>query len=138
MIAMDREGDRRFCYINAAHPFANDVPPDEWRCGQPNARTGIFGVINDDFVGPARDDGLQNGDESDVDCGGTCAGDDGSACGLDTDCDSGLCEAGACVAAPSCDDGVQNGNEVGGDCGGDCDGCGAGAVCQDDETAPQA
>ena len=45
------------------------------------------------------DDGLQNGDESDVDCGGTCAGcDDGSACGLDTDCDSGLCEAGACVA----------------------------------------
>ena len=54
VIAMDREGDRRFCYINAAQfPFANDVPPDEWRAGQPNARMGIFGVINDDFVGPA-------------------------------------------------------------------------------------
>lgn len=47
-------------------------------------------------------DGVQNGDESGVDCGGSCA---------------------ACGAEPTCDDGVQNGDETGVDCGGDCAAC---------------
>ncbi len=45
-------------------------------------------------------DGIQNGDETSIDCGGA-------------DCD----------ACPTCDDGIQNGTEKGIDCGGEC------AVC---------
>ena len=51
---------------------------------------------------PTCDDGIQNGDETGVDCGGACAP----------------------CAEPTCDDGIQNGNETGVDCGGpDCAPC---------------
>ncbi len=46
---------------------------------------------------PRCDDGVQNGDETGVDCGGS-----------------------SCAACPSCNDGVQNGDETGVDCGGSC------------------
>jgi len=47
------------------------------------------------------DDGLQNGDETGIDCGGT-----------------------DCPACPTCVDGIQNANETGIDCGGtDCPAC---------------
>ncbi|MEM6292135.1 MAG: hypothetical protein AAGA54_12745 [Myxococcota bacterium] len=83
---------------------------------------------------PACDDGMQNGDETDVDCGGACdpcgPGDD---CDGPEDCDSGVCEGGTC-AEPSCDDGVQNGDETGLDCGGDtCEGCPPGGGCDGPE-----
>ena len=45
--------------------------------------------------GPTCSDGIQNGDETGVDCGGSCP---------------------ACP--PTCDDGIQNGDETGVDCGG--------------------
>jgi hypothetical protein len=45
---------------------------------------------------PSCDDGIQNGDETGVDCGGP-----------------------ECPACPTCDDGVQNGDELGVDCGGE-------------------
>jgi hypothetical protein len=48
-------------------------------------------------AGPTCDDGIQNGDETGVDCGGSCA---------------------PCVTPPTCDDGIQNGDEEGVDCGG--------------------
>ncbi len=48
---------------------------------------------------PTCTDGVQNGNETGVDCGGDCA------------------------PCPTCDDGIQNGNETGVDCGGDCDPC---------------
>ncbi len=44
-------------------------------------------------------DGIQNGTETGVDCGGDC------------------------VPCPTCSDGIQNGNETGIDCGGDCTDC---------------
>ena len=98
-------------------------PPEDLLCGRRGFAYSMY-ILGDTLAAPACDDGLQNGDESDVDCGGTCAGcDDGSACALDADCASDVCEAGACVAGPSCDDGVQNGNEIGVDCGGDCAAC---------------
>ncbi|MEM1219859.1 MAG: M12 family metallo-peptidase, partial [Bacteroidota bacterium] len=51
--------------------------------------------------GPAScTDGIQNGNETGVDCGGP-----------------------DCPACPTCNDGVQNGNETGVDCGGDCAPC---------------
>ncbi|EYF02687.1 DNRLRE domain-containing protein [Chondromyces apiculatus] len=66
-------------------------------------------------------DGIQNGNETAVDCGGdgcapcaTC--DDGVQNGLETGVDCG----GACAPCATCDDGVQNGGEGGVDCGGSC------------------
>ncbi len=47
-------------------------------------------------------DGIQNGDETGVDCGGSCD---------------------PCVVTPTCTDGIQNGDETGVDCGGSCDPC---------------
>ena len=48
---------------------------------------------------PTCTDGIQNGTETGIDCGGDCS---------------------PCI---SCDDGIQNGTETGVDCGGDCADC---------------
>ncbi|HJL11833.1 MAG TPA: fibrinogen-like YCDxxxxGGGW domain-containing protein [Polyangiaceae bacterium LLY-WYZ-15_(1-7)] len=80
------------------------------------------------------DDGVRNGDEVGVDCGGSCPGcpDDGP-CRLNGDCLSGVCIGGICQAA-SCEDGLQNGDETGRDCGGSCEvGCPLGSGCVDDD-----
>jgi len=53
--------------------------------------------------GPTCSDGIQNGDETGVDCGGSCP-----PCG---------------GGGPTCSDGIQNGNETGVDCGGSCPPC---------------
>ena len=69
-------------------------------------------------------DGIQNGQETGVDCGGplcpacpTC--NDGIQNGTETGIDCG----GSCPACPTCNDGIQNGNETGIDCGGTCAPC---------------
>ncbi len=79
-------------------------------------------------------DGVKNGDETGVDCGGTCAPAkrcaDGAACRSGNDCASSACN-GTCQA-PSCADGVKNGTETGFDCGGSCapvKKCGTGVAC---------
>ncbi len=60
--------------------------------------------------GPTCNDGIQNGDETGVDCGGS-------------SCDP-------CTVEPTCTDGIQNGDETGVDCGGSsCDPCQAVAYC---------
>jgi hypothetical protein len=66
-------------------------------------------------------DGIKNGDEADVDCGGQCPDkcDDGQSCGGGDDCESGVCTNNVCMA-PSCFDGLQNGDETDVDCGGSC------------------
>lgn len=52
-------------------------------------------------TGPTCSDGIQNGDEAGIDCGGT-----------------------FCAACITCSDGIQNGSETGVDCGGpDCPAC---------------
>jgi hypothetical protein len=56
-------------------------------------------------VCPTCDDGIQNGGETGIDCGGS-----------------------ACPACPTCDDGIQNGDETGIDCGGSCDPCPGGST----------
>jgi len=91
-------------------------------------------------------DGVQNGLETDVDCGGDacppCALE--RQCGGDADCQSGACRAGVCAALgggspcqsgldPTCHDCVRNGPETDVDCGGDaCLPCGAGKGCISD------
>ena len=75
-------------------------------------------------------DGVRNGDEVGVDCGGMCGGCDGSRCGTDADCADSPCVGGVCggddpTDDPACSDGMQNGAETGIDCGGTCVACGA-------------
>ncbi len=69
-------------------------------------------------------DGIHDGGETDVDCGGgvcpACA--NLLHCGAGSDCQSGVCTGGACQA-PSCSDGVQNEDETSVDCGGVCGTC---------------
>ena len=63
-------------------------------------------------------DGIINGTETDVDCGGACQPcSDAMMCNENNDCESGICIGGICIQA-TCDDGVQNGLETGVDCGG--------------------
>jgi hypothetical protein len=70
--------------------------------------------------GPSCTDGIQNGQETGVDCGGpncpacpTCT--DGIQNGQETGID---CGGPTCPACPTCNDGIQNGQETGIDCGG--------------------
>ncbi len=76
-------------------------------------------------------DRVQNGSETDIDCGGgACkACPDGLACTADGDCQSGVCSGLGC-AAPSCGDRHQNGAETDVDCGGpECSACVATQHC---------
>lgn len=80
---------------------------------------------------PACDDGVQNGNETGIDCGGggcsPCMA--GEGCGFAGDCVSEVCFGGTCQQ-PSCDDGVRNGTETDIDCGGaECPACSAGQAC---------
>ncbi len=76
-------------------------------------------------------DGEKNGDETDVDCGGSC---DKCAenmhCDASSDCLSDNCEEGTCkIKVDPCADGVLDGNETDIDCGGSCGKCGDGKTC---------
>ncbi len=72
---------------------------------------------------------MQNADETDVDCGGSCpACSDGLACAIAGDCTSGVCDNNVCAVA-ACDDLVQNADETDVDCGGSCPACSDGLAC---------
>ncbi len=81
---------------------------------------------------PTCTDGVRDGQETDVDCGGgtctTCAA--GQHCAAPGDCASGVCTSGICQG-PTCFDGVKNGVETDVDCGGggSCQKCAAGQTC---------
>ncbi len=85
---------------------------------------------------PTCNDGVQNGDETGVDCGGSncspCATcNDGIQNGNETGVDCG----GSCAPCVTCNDGVQNGDETGVDCGGsNCAPCNTGG-CNDTEVS---
>jgi hypothetical protein len=76
-------------------------------------------------------DGILDGDETDVDCGGGCSPClDGAACRSDPDCLGGVCDGDVC-ATPRCDDGLRNGAESDLDCGGPaCAPCRLGQQCE--------
>ncbi|MFC1728430.1 hypothetical protein ACFLZ7_03130 [Nanoarchaeota archaeon] len=73
---------------------------------------------------------LKDGDETDIDCGGSCESCElGSSCSLSVDCLSNYCVSGICEQA-SCTDNLTNGFESDIDCGGSiCDGCDIGQAC---------
>jgi hypothetical protein len=76
-------------------------------------------------------DGLKNGAETDVDCGGPCSPCANALhCVLAVDCQSGVCKGKICKP-PTCLDFVKNGGESDVDCGGACLPCGDGKGCGD-------
>jgi len=78
---------------------------------------------------PSCDDYAQNGDETGLDCGGSCKGcGTGIACATNADCTSSVCTSSVCQAA-RCDDGVKNGSESDRDCGAGCAGCALDRSC---------
>jgi hypothetical protein len=139
-----------FCLVNGCYDFQiNDSYGDGICCGygqgsydisingQSVASGGAFtSSETTNFCvggggGPTCTDGVQNGNETGVDCGGpdcpacpTCT--DGVQNGSETGID---CGGPDCPACPTCNDGIQNGNETGVDCGGpDCAPCGGGST----------
>ncbi|HWO21447.1 MAG TPA: VCBS repeat-containing protein [Kofleriaceae bacterium] len=83
------------------------------------------------YLSPQCTDLILNGDETDIDCGGTCgACNVGDRCSRSSDCDQSTCDDGRCVALP-CANGVQDGQETDVDCGGsECRKCAGGRACQ--------
>jgi F5/8 type C domain len=79
-----------------------------------------FPAYQVDSVQPGCLDGVQDGDETGVDCGPGCGAckqcNDGTQDGDETGVDCG----GSCAACPTCDDKLQNGSESDVDCGGTC------------------
>jgi Pregnancy-associated plasma protein-A len=94
-------------------------------CTDPDAHNYDADATVDNGSCETCDDGIQNGDEAAVDCGGTicgpcdvygCTNPDAHNYNANATVDDGSCE--------TCDDGIQNGDETGVDCGGDlCDPC---------------
>ncbi|MFT4311221.1 MAG: hypothetical protein ACMXX7_01190 [Candidatus Woesearchaeota archaeon] len=76
---------------------------------------------------------IKDGDETDVDCGGSCPSCSvGSVCSINSDCDSNFCSFGRCVEA-TCSDGFLNQDETDIDCGGSsCPSCSVGRMCKVD------
>jgi hypothetical protein len=82
-------------------------------------------------------DGIQNGQESDIDCGGDCP----EKCNInktcnnnDENCKTGYCAPDGKCKYPSCNDGVKNGQESDIDCGKDCpEKCDVGSLCRNND-----
>ncbi|KYF90435.1 hypothetical protein BE20_17650 [Sorangium cellulosum] len=114
-------------FDNASGETARDCggPCEPCRAGQPCMVNSdcIEGVCGPDMLCEHADchDRIQNGAETDVDCGApSCpACDSGLRCNAHAACKSGVCGDGTCLD-PTCDDGVQNGDEAGIDCGTTC------------------
>jgi hypothetical protein len=84
-------------------------------------------------VDPACDDGVSNGAETGIDCGGSCQARCplGEGCVTNDDCQRGVC-AGDPRLCTTCGDGIRNGSESDLDCGGSCTGCADGQRCRED------
>ena len=83
-------------------------------------------IAEDNIGGVSCFDGIQNGDETGVDCGGSfCPPCQSCFDGIQNGNETGVdCGGRDCPACPTCDDGIQNGDEDGVDCGGaNCDPC---------------
>jgi hypothetical protein len=99
--------------------------------GSPDAPTGSPDAAIDSPQAVSCTNGVRDGTESDVDCGGGCDPCGANrACGGATDCISMVCTNQLCQP-PSCADGVRNGNELDVDCAGSCGpgSCDPGQAC---------
>jgi len=76
---------------------------------------------------------VQNGTETDVDCGGSCAAncEVGQKCAGNADCETDYCNASKICSTAACTDTVKNGVETDVDCGGgSCPTCAGGKACK--------
>lgn len=102
-------------------------------CGKTCGLGAPCGSMSDCFMGdcfppgkcaldPSCNDGLENGSETDLDCGGACGPTCrmGQVCAAGGDCTSGSCTANLCDDPPSCSDGLRGGAETDVDCSGPC------------------
>jgi endoglucanase len=121
--------------------FTNDanVPPEDRNLLVDKVNIGCPGTQTASCT-----DGVKNGTETGVDCGGTCPAcvvaptcTDGVKNGTETGVDCGGSTCPACVVAPTCTDNAKNGTESDVDCGGTCTadcangkGCTTAADCQ--------
>ena len=82
------------------------------------------------YLHPTCNDQIKNGNETDIDCGGTCGKCDiGEGCNLDAECDESNCVAGTCTPF-DCDNGKVGQAETDIDCGGGmCRKCAGGKHC---------
>ena len=108
---------------------------DSFTSADERADAGGADAGSDGPANPACSDGVQNGAEIAVDCGGGCPCDPGLPCQVPGDCKTSVCTGGKCQPA-NCTDGFKNGEESDVDCGGNacppCAGlkaCGSGADC---------
>jgi hypothetical protein len=100
-------------------------------CGMNGVGTCANGECN--MPTPSCNDGVKNGDESDVDCGSTCDNKkcpEGKHCANAVDCESGLCGSAGICLAKHCDNGWMDQGETGQDCGGPCNKCDSGKGCK--------
>ncbi len=125
--------------------YSDDACMNLFTVGQSDRMNALFtnggaraSLLNSGGCGAAAEptcfDGVQNGNETGVDCGGDC-----DPCGSGATCSDGLqngsetgvdCGGPDCDPCASCSDGVQNGSETGVDCGGpDCAPCSTGGAC---------
>lgn len=104
-------------------------PPEGSRCTSTADCPGVQ-TCQDLHCGYSCMDGVKNGTEADIDCGGErclpCA--DGKACSTPEHCKNGVCARQVCQA-PTCIDQVKNGDETAEDCGGPCPPCADGKPC---------
>lgn len=84
-----------------------------------------------DYDAPFRcSNGVQDGDEEDVDCGGSCGSCSSCSNGVQDGDEEGVDCGGGCEPCSSCANGAQDGDEEGVDCGGGCAPC---QSCSDGE-----
>jgi hypothetical protein len=78
-------------------------------------------------------DGSLDGDETDVDCGGSCAPalecDDGKACAAGVDCKSAICNGGLCGTGQTCDACITSATGASGGCASEASSCQNDADC---------
>ena len=141
------------CELASCTNFIADGSETDVDCGGPDCRpcpatkkcakdTDCLSLNCDDYVTftcipDACPDGVRNGTETAVDCGGSCPikCDPGTACILPSDCLSGKCGSDKTCLAPTCVDGVKNGLETDIDCGGAvCRALAAVPLCADRQT----
>jgi hypothetical protein len=120
-------------------PCAMGVCTAEFACVEcvENSHCSAGHTCEPDNVCSRCDDGVKNGDEIDIDCGGSCPLCPGT-CNIDADCPGGYCWEGLCAR---CDDGIQNGDETGIDCGvyqGHCPMCFGNYCWSNDDCASKA
>ena len=100
-------------------------------CPAPTTSPPEGGCDNDCGIGSSCTDRIKNGDETDIDCGGSCSTkcDPGRACAKAADCLTGVCTSGQCGA--TCDDKLKDQSETDVDCGGfnACERCKDGKAC---------